>query len=209
MRKLYLTIEFTYLFIFIPLMFTSNISLYIKGVFILFGVIHVLLITKRKGLMLRKQLIKWPQDSEWKFILMKFILLASLTIIGMDIFDPKDLFAILLKKPLVWLSVSASYFIVSVYPQEFLFRAFFFERYNRMFKNLNQLIFVNALIFSFAHIMFNSVFVLVLTFFGSIIFSLTYIKTKSIMLVSIEHFLYGAWLFTVGMGGMLGFPLPD
>jgi len=26
------------------------------------------------------------------------------------------------------------------------------------------------------------------------------------LLVSIEHAIYGCWLFTVGMGSMLGFP---
>ena len=47
---------------------------------------------------------------------------------------------------------------------------------------------------------------MVLTFLGGLIFAITYYKTKSTLLVSIEHAIYGCWLFTVGMGDMLGFP---
>jgi membrane protease YdiL (CAAX protease family) len=48
--------------------------------------------------------------------------------------------------------------------------------------------------------------VLAFTFIGGILFAYTYQKTKSTLLVSIEHAIYGCWLFTVGMGTMLGFP---
>ncbi|WP_345075410.1 hypothetical protein [Flavivirga amylovorans] len=29
---------------------------------------------------------------------------------------------------------------------------------------------------------------------------------RTTLLVSLKHAIYGCWLFTVGMGGMLGFP---
>lgn len=60
--------------------------------------------------------------------------------------------------------------------------------------------------FSLGHIFFRNTLVLVLTFFGGLLFAITYSKTKSTLLVSIEHAIYGSWLFTVGMGDMLGFP---
>jgi hypothetical protein len=47
---------------------------------------------------------------------------------------------------------------------------------------------------------------MILTFIGGILFAFTFKKTKSTLLVSIEHAIYGCWLFTVGMGEMLGFP---
>lgn len=47
---------------------------------------------------------------------------------------------------------------------------------------------------------------MILTFIGGLLFALTFKKTKSTLLVSIEHAIYGSWLFTVGMGEMLGFP---
>ena len=64
----------------------------------------------------------------------------------------------------------------------------------------------NAILLSLAHIFFRSTLVMFLTFIGGILFAFTFNKTKSTLLVSIEHAIYGCWLFTVGMGDMLGFP---
>ncbi len=98
------------------------------------------------------------------------------------------------------------YSLFSVYPQEIIYRTFYFKRYSALFKNEKLFIFVNALVFSLAHLFFKSSLVIVLTFLGGLLFALTYLKTKSILLVSIEHAIYGCWLFTAGMGSMLGFP---
>ena len=65
---------------------------------------------------------------------------------------------------------------------------------------------VNAAVFSLAHIFFKNTLVMLLTFVGGLLFALTFKKTKSTLLVTIEHAIYGCWLFTVGMGEMLGFP---
>ena len=69
-----------------------------------------------------------------------------------------------------------------------------------------MLILVNAVLFSLAHLFFRNALVMILTFLGGIVFALTYHKTKSTLLVAIEHAIYGCWLYTVGMGEMLGFP---
>ncbi|WP_254712471.1 CPBP family intramembrane glutamic endopeptidase [Polaribacter pectinis] len=98
------------------------------------------------------------------------------------------------------------YAFFSVYPQELLFRTFFFKRYENLFKNERLFIFINAVLFSLAHLFFQNTIVIVITFIGGILFAITYKKTKSTFLVSVEHAIYGCWLFTVGMGEMLGFP---
>ncbi len=77
-----------------------------------------------------------------------------------------------------------------------------------MLFNSNMLfLFVNAIVFSLAHLFFKNTLVVILTFLGSLLFAFTFNKTKSTLLVSIEHAIYGSWLFTVGMGSMLGFPV--
>jgi membrane protease YdiL (CAAX protease family) len=68
------------------------------------------------------------------------------------------------------------------------------------------LVFINGVLFSLAHLFFRNTLVSVLTFLGGLLFALTFLKYKSTLLVSIEHALYGNWLFTVGMGQMLAFP---
>ncbi|MGZ0014763.1 CPBP family intramembrane glutamic endopeptidase [Yeosuana sp. AK3] len=122
-------------------------------------------------------------------------------------FTNKDVFFnVLINKPILWGFIVFVYSVFSVYPQEIIYRTFFFKRYNILFKNKYQLLFINALVFSLAHIFFRNILVLVLTFLGGLLFAFTYKKTNSTLLVTIEHAIYGSWLFTVGMGAMLGFP---
>nr|WP_284041157.1 CPBP family intramembrane glutamic endopeptidase [Jejuia spongiicola] len=98
------------------------------------------------------------------------------------------------------------YSFFSVYPQELIYRTFYFKRYHDIFKNKYLFIFINAIVFSLGHIFFKNSLVLALTFLGGLLFAFTFYKTKSTLMVSIEHAIYGCWLFTVGMGSMLGFP---
>jgi membrane protease YdiL (CAAX protease family) len=75
-----------------------------------------------------------------------------------------------------------------------------------LFQNEALFLFFNATLFSLAHLFFRNALVMFITFLGGLLFALTYKKTKSTLLVTIEHAIYGCWLFTVGMGEMLGFP---
>ena len=143
----------------------------------------------------------------WKSTIIKLVLIAIITTGFVWITDSASLFSVMLNKPIKWLVLLFVYSFFSVYPQELIYRTFFFKRYAGLFKNEGLLIFVNAIFFSLAHLFFGSVLVLVLTFLGGLLFAYTYKKTQSTLLVSIEHAIYGCWLFTVGMGEMLGFPV--
>lgn len=126
----------------------------------------------------------------------------------MYLFNREALFSIVLERPLLWLMISIFYSLFSVLPQEFLFRTYFFNRYESIFpSNKIYIVLINAALFSFAHIFFRNIFVLLLTFAGGILFAFSYIKTKSLLLISIEHAIYGFWLFTLGVGEMLAFPV--
>ena len=117
-----------------------------------------------------------------------------------------DLFHVLYQKPKLWVIVLFAYAMFSVYPQELIYRTLYFQRYRSLFKSKSLFVFLNAIVFSLGHIFYRNPLVLLMTFLGGILFALTYEKTKSTLLVSIEHAIYGCWLFTVGMGSMLGFP---
>jgi membrane protease YdiL (CAAX protease family) len=106
----------------------------------------------------------------------------------------------------LWLFILIVYSLFSVTLQEYMYRVFCFHRFEKIFKNKASFIIVNALVFSLAHSFLRSWLILVLTFIGGILFALTYFKTRSTLLVCIEHALYGFWLFTVGIGKELAFP---
>ena len=198
--------ELFIIFIFIPVSFVMQFPLCTKAVIAFFGflyVIYILLKVERAGFKISKH-INWK--SFWKTTAIKFVLISLITTAFLYVTDKELLFSVVLNKPLLWLLILVFYSLFSVYPQEIIYRTFYFKRYSALFKNEKLFIFVNALVFSLAHLFFKSSLVIVLTFLGGLLFALTYLKTKSILLVSIEHAIYGCWLFTVGMGSMLGFP---
>lgn len=142
----------------------------------------------------------------WVETAIKFLLIVLITTCYVWVTDSSQLFIVLKTKPLLWVIILVVYSLLSVYPQELLYRTFFFQRYQSLFKNEKFFIFINAIIFSLGHLFFKNAMVIVLTFLGGLLFAITFKKTQSTLLVSIEHAIYGSWLFTVGMGTMLGFP---
>jgi len=142
----------------------------------------------------------------WKRSGITLIFIAIITIVFVWLTDNEALFNVILNKPKLWILILFVYSFFSVYPQELIYRTFFFQRYHVFFKSSNLLIFINATVFSFGHIFFRNSLVLVLTFLGGLLFAISFNKTRSTLLVSLEHAIYGCWLFTVGMGNMLGFP---
>jgi membrane protease YdiL (CAAX protease family) len=181
-------------------------SIWLKMTFGLGGfmyVVYVLLKVEHKAFKIADDL-NWNQF--WKETLVKLAVIAVLTIFFVWFTDRESLFIVLINKPFKWLVLLFIYTLFSVYPQELIYRTFYFQRYQDLFKNEKFFIFLNAVVFSLAHLFFKRPLVLFITFLGGLLFALTFQKTKSTLLVSIEHAIYGCWLFTVGMGEMLGFP---
>ncbi len=202
----YKSIELFVIFVLVPVSFTINYSPLIKGVIGLIGfiyVIFVLLKVEKLKFKIAKNL-NWKQF--WKTTLFKLSIIIVVTTLFVWLTNKTSLFVVLLNKPKLWVFILFVYTFLSVYPQELIYRTFFFERYKGMLKSDNLFLFVNAILFSLAHLLFKNTLVIVLTFLGGLLFALTYRRTSSTLLVSIEHAIYGCWLFTVGMGEMLGFP---
>lgn len=203
----YKSLELLIIFILIPVSFVVSYPIGIKlcvGVFGLAYIIYILLKVECLKFSISK-LRNWKLF--WISTFVKFIIIALITTIYVFITDKAALFSVVVNKPMQWLVFLFIYSVFSVLPQELLYRTFFFKRYQNLFKSEMLFVFVNAILFGLAHLFFGSVLVLVFTCVGGLLFALTYHKTKSLLLVSIEHALYGSWLFTVGMGSMLGFPV--
>lgn len=115
---------------------------------------------------------------------------------------PEGLFLVPRARPGLWLMVLVLYPIFSAYPQEIMFRAFFFHRYAGLFRRPATMIAANALLFGWAHIIVHSVTAMLLTTLGGLIFAAIYHRHRSTLLVGVEHALYGDFVFTVGIGGM-------
>ena len=202
----YKIIEFFIIFIVIPVSFLFEYSTTLKTLIAATGflyVIYVLLKIEKVSMNFRREL---PWKKFWLQTSIILLIIALFTIFFVWYTSPDQLFKVVLNKPKLWIAILFFYSVFSVYPQEILYRTFFFKRYKDIIKNKTLFIIINAFLFSIAHIFFKNGLVLLLTFLGGLLFANTYKKTDSILLVSIEHAIYGCWLFTVGMGTMLGFP---
>ena len=198
--------EFFLIFIVLPVSFALDYPFKVKAFLAVSGfayVIYILLKIEGKTCRIAPNL-HWP--SFWKHVLIKLLIIAFVTIIYMLLTAKADLFYVLYRKPKLWVIILFTYAMFSVYPQEIIYRTLYFQRYSSLFRNKSLFIFINAIVFSLAHMLYKNPLVLLMTFLGGILFALTYDKTKSTLLVAIEHAIYGCWLFTVGMGSMLGFP---
>tara|TARA_B110000046_G_scaffold186037_1_gene231686 strand:- start:7736 stop:8362 length:627 start_codon:yes stop_codon:yes gene_type:complete len=202
----YKSLELLIVFVLIPLSFAFNYPPVLKlviGVLSFSYIIYVLFKIEKIKIEIKKN-INWK--AFWKSTIIKLFIIMFITSLFVWFTDAKNLFTVMLNKPKLWVLILLFYSFFSVYPQELLYRTFFFQRYEELFKNKKLFILINALLFSLAHLFFKNTLVLLLTFIGGFLFAITFKKTKSTVLVSIEHSFYGCWLFTIGMGNMLGFP---
>lgn len=203
---LYKYFELVILFVFVPISLLFNYSFKIKFLLILLGFIYVIFVLikiEKEKLLINKS---FKNKVFWKNVLVKFLIVTVITTAFVLFYNRDLLFNVPLNNPKLWLIILFIYSVFSVYPQELIYRTFFFKRFQGFFKSQILIIISNAILFSLAHIFFRNVLVLVITFLGGLIFATTFINTQSTFLVSVEHAIYGCWLFTVGMGDMLGFP---
>lgn len=203
---IYKGLEFLLIFIILPVSLVLHYPLWIKMFLCLMGFVYVIYVLLKVENNKFKMAAHLHWNAFWKQTFFKGVAIAILTTALVYITDKSALFHVMLHKPLLWFIIVFAYSVFSVYPQELIYRTLYFQRYKSLFKSDALFVFLNAIVFSLAHLMFKNTLVLIITFLGGLLFALTYIKTKSTVLVTIEHAIYGSWLFTVGMGGMLGFP---
>ncbi len=111
-----------------------------------------------------------------------------------------ELFSFPRFNPGLWMIIMVFYPVFSVWPQEVLYRAFFFHRYQRILTKPMAMVLASAFAFGFMHIVFMNPIAPVLCLLGGVLFAHTYERTRSVFAASFEHALYGCWVFTVGLG---------
>ena len=113
---------------------------------------------------------------------------------------PQLLFSLIRHSPRLWALIFLFYPLLSVYPQELLYRAFFFHRYQALFGNGWGMVIASAVAFGFVHIIFRNWLAVGLCLIGGLLFSLTYETSGSLLLACLDHAIFGNFLFTIGLG---------
>lgn len=197
MNNLGLKIEFIAIYIIAPLIIFLLPPFPILPVLWIFT-LSLIFLLKREG-SYKKERSLFNKESLFRMV-RRFMGLASVLTIGVFLFKPEILFSLIKERPLIWLAVVILYPLLSVYPQEFIYRVFFFHRYKDIFPNRNLLVVINGILFGYMHIIFHNWIAVVLTAIGGVLFAYTYERSRSLLMVSIEHSLFGVYLFSIGLG---------
>jgi membrane protease YdiL (CAAX protease family) len=205
--RAFLLSEFLTLFIGVPLALFFGLATSLPPLPILWVVAaYCLIVLLRDPAFDRRQL--WnpaPLGRQLPQILALFAAGVAIVAILVRQYAP-ELFLVLPRThPRLWAFVMVGYPLFSVYPQGLIYRAFFFHRYRPLLRVAPQtrswiLILVSAATFALMHILFHNWIALALTFPGGILFALRYCNTRSLCVSSLEHALYGCFLFTIGLG---------
>jgi len=116
------------------------------------------------------------------------------------VFERELLFAFARSNPLLYALVVVLYPLVSAYPQELLYRAFFLHRYQALFPSPRAAMLVSGVLFGAMHVVFGNGLAVVLALIGGLLFGYTYLRTRSLVACAFEHALYGVFVFTIGLG---------
>ncbi|MGC8769286.1 CPBP family intramembrane glutamic endopeptidase [Calditerrivibrio sp.] len=199
-KRFYVVMEILVVFLLIPLSF----AFFVKAsplFLILAGGLFSFWLLKKDDTFDIKNLYKFPDDKfEYIRLLLQVFIFTVILYLFMLNLLPDRMFYFLKKDFSTWIIIVLMYGLLAVYPQEILYRVLIFHRYGSIFKNNRVVVHLSALLFAFGHILYLHPVSILLSLVGGYLFSITYIRSGSIILVYIEHFLYGFLLYTIGLG---------
>ncbi len=177
-------------------------SLHLPKLLILLAVTLVCLAVLRRNVPSSAQELWSPHELKhyWPPIVLRLLAFAAVTTVYIWQVTPVMLFALPRQRPWLWVAIMLLYPFLSAYPQEIIYRSFFFHRYRPLFRSEGLLLVSSAVFFGFLHIIYRNPVAIGMALLGGLLFSSTYLRSKSIFVTSFEHALYGMWIFTVGLG---------
>ena len=141
-----------------------------------------------------------PFISPIKQILVTFTGVAFFLAIFTFLFFEHRLFVFPINRPHAALTFALMYPLLGALPQEIIFKSFFFHRYRNLFPGSRSLILLNGLSFGLYHLWYANIIAPVFSVFAGMILAYRYLKTRSLVLITIEHSLLGIFLYFVGLG---------
>lgn len=132
-------------------------------------------------------------------VLLRFVVLGALVALFSRYAMPAQFLDLPRERPVLWLAIMILYPLLSVWPQEVIYRRFLFRRYAALFRG-RAMVAASALAFGFAHVIFLNWIAVAMTAAGGAIFAADYARHRSLRLACLEHSLYGCLIFTIGLG---------
>ena len=200
-RLLPLTLEFAAVFVIVPLLIYFRRIPNLPIPYLLITALVAFLILRTDPTFKLSQLTAW---GNFRPFLTNILIRDAVCLVGLGIavylLAPQLFFSLIRRSPGLWALIFLLYPLLSVYPQELLYRAFFFHRYQPLFGNGWVMLAASALSFGFVHIIFRNWLAVGLCLIGGFLFSLTYQASGSLLLACLDHAIFGNFLFTIGLG---------
>jgi uncharacterized protein len=201
LRIVLLSLEFSALFAGVPLLVYYRLLPNLPIPYLLFAALAAFLVLRSDPSFDSSHLASWNNvRSQLLPLLARDALFLAFLGLAVRLFAPQLLFSFLKRAPGFWALVMLLYPLVSVYPQELIYRAFFFHRYAPLFGSGLLMIAASALAFGFVHIIFGNWLAVVLCIIGGFLFSLTYQHSGSLLFTCLDHAIFGNFIFTIGLG---------
>lgn len=201
MRVLYLAIEFAGVFVVVPLLIYYHRIPNLPIPYLLITAFLAFVLLWRDPAFVRSQLTAWGNIRPF---LTAILIRDAFCIVSLGIavyfLAPQLLFSLIRRALLLWTLIFLLYPLFSVYPQELLYRAFFFHRYQPLFGGRWGMLAASALAFGFVHIIFRNWPAVGLCVIGGFLFSYTYQTSGSLLLACLDHAIFGNFVFTIGLG---------
>ena len=200
-RLLFLAIEFAAVFVIVPLLIYYRRIPNLPIPYLLLTAFGAFLLLRRDATFNLSQLTAWGNIRPF---LTAILIRDAVCLVGLGItvylLAPQLLFSLIRRSPWLWALIFLLYPLLSVYPQELLYRAFFFHRYQPLFGRGWGMLAASALAFGFVHIIFRNWLAVGLCLIGGFLFSVTYQTSGSLLLACLDHAIFGNFLFTIGLG---------
>jgi membrane protease YdiL (CAAX protease family) len=138
--------------------------------------------------------------AEVRRVLVRTAGIWAVLLVAAALFAP-SLFPLPRARPVVWAIIMVVY-PISAWAQEIVYRPFFFHRYGALFRRPAARVAASGLLFGWGHIAVNNLLAIVLASAAGVLFAWTYERSRSTLLVTLEHALYGDFVFSVGLGSL-------
>jgi membrane protease YdiL (CAAX protease family) len=194
-------LEFILLFLGIPLLINIAGLRWLMIITLWLSTLLIFLILNRQA--------QFNHTKEWNFAAVKFggkaILILFLLVIPVLVLltlflNPNLLFSLPRTRPELWAMIMVLYPVLSVWPQELIFRSWLYHRYSDLWRSPIGYIILSAFAFGFTHLIFHNWIAVLLSTVGGALFAYTYLRMRSLALCCLEHTLYGCAIFTIGLG---------
>jgi hypothetical protein len=145
-----------------------------------------------------------PPPGWWRGPLLRGLLVLALALAYAAFLEPHTFLDLPRTRTCLWLLILFFYPLLSVLPQELIFRVWVFEAHKSLWVSPLLPFFVSAVFFGWAHIIYAGWFAVVTTALGGLALAWNYQENRSrpgaIWPLCLEHSLYGLTMFTVGLG---------